>query len=303
MSKAKLHKWIAVTHPWSLPVSISPALVAISFVFYLHKTGVVLTVYWMNAILAVLGAMFFHLSGNLISEYYDFVNGVDGEDKKGAARMIVTGDFKPKTVLYYGYVLLLIGVLFGLSLFFRTGMPILYIGLMGMIFTLFYYRFKYVAWGDFVILITFGLLIALGVTYALTRQLIWESMWVSLPVGMLIVAILHANNTRDILQDKEAGIKTQAMKLGLEGSQVLYQTLLLVAYLVIAFNVVAKLLHPITFIVLLSFPMAVKNIKRMRVATIHDLSTIDILDAHTAKLVLAFSLLLSMGNFIAPYLR
>ena len=172
-----------------------------------------------------------------------------------------------------------------------------------MIFTLFYYRFKYVAWGDFVILITFGLLIALGVTYALTRQLIWESMWVSLPVGMLIVAILHANNTRDILQDKEAGIKTQAMKLGLEGSQVLYQTLLLVAYLVIAFNVVTKLLHPITFIVLLSFPMAVKNIKRMRVATINDLSTIDILDAHTAKLVLAFSLLLSMGNFIAPYLR
>lgn len=299
---SKLKYWIIAAHPWSFPASGSPALVAFSYVFYLYKTGVVSDVNWANGVIAFFGAIIFHMSGNLIGDYHDYMNGVDQLEKTGPFRVLIHKIFKPKTILIYGYIVLLLGIIIGVYLFLRTGLPLIYIGLYGIISATLYYKFKYVALGDLIIFLSFGLMIMLGVVYVMTGIINWTSLLVVSPVGLLIVAILHANNTRDMLQDKQAGIKTQAMNLGLEGSQIMYQTLLLVSYLLVAASVLLNLLHPFVFIVLITLPMALKNIKLMKQATINDLCIIQFLDTHTAKLVLVFSLLLSAGNFIAPYL-
>ena len=52
----------------------------------------------------------------------------------------------------------------------------------------------------------------------------------SVPIGLLTVAIVHANNTRDISADRAAGARTFAMALGFEGSLVVYLVELAVAY-------------------------------------------------------------------------
>lgn len=291
-----------VAHPWAFPASGSPALIAFSYVFYLYKTGVVSAVNWTYGVLAIFGAIIFHAAGNLISEYHDYMSGVDRIEKTGPIRLIVLGVFKPKPVLIYGYVVLLVGMALGIYLLINTGLPLLFIGIVGIISATLYYKFKYAALGDWVIFVCYGLSIALGVAYVMTAQLIWSVLLVSTPAGLLIVAILHANNTRDMLQDKVAGIKTQAMKLGLEGSQIMYQTLLLVAYLGVAAGVMMRLLHTVVFVVLLSFPVAIKNIKLMKTATIDNLASIQFLDTMTAKLVLMFSVLMSGANFIAPFI-
>lgn len=298
----KLKHWIMVAHPWAWPASGSPALIAFSYVFYMYKTGVIAEVNWTFGILAIIGAIIFHASGNLISEYHDYMSGVDRIEKTGPIRLIVLGVFKPKPVLIYGYIVLFVGILLGIYLLMNTGLPLLFIGIIGIISSTLYYKFKYAAMSDFVIFICYGLSIALGVAYVMTTELIWTALLVSTPVGLLIVAILHANNTRDMLQDKVAGIKTQAMKLGLEGSQIVYQTLLLAAYLFVAVAVMMRLLHPLAFVVLITFPIALKNIKLMKTATIDNLAKIQFLDTHTAKLVLIFSVLLSAANFIAPFI-
>ena len=245
---------------------------------------------------------YLYASGNLISEYHDYVSGVDKLEKTGPIRLIVLGVFKPKPVLIYGYIVLFIGILLGIYLLVNTGLPLLFIGIVGIISSTLYYKFKYAGFSDLIIFICYGLSIALGVVYVMTSELIWSTLLVSTPVGLLIVAILHANNTRDMLKDKEAGIKTQAMKLGLEGSQVVYQTLMLATYIVIAIAVMMGFLHPLVFVVLLSFPIAMKNIKLMKTATIDNLAKIQFLDTHTAQLVLMFSVLLSAANFVAPFI-
>lgn len=295
----KFKHWLTAAHPWSFPSSASPALIAISYVFYLYKTGAITEVNWTYGVLAFFGAVIFHAAGNLIGDYQDYMSGVDRMEKTGPIRLIVLGVFKPKPILIYGYIVLLVGILIGVYLLINTGLPLLFIGIVGIIAATLYYKFKYVALGDLIIFLSFGWGIALGTVYVMTGQLIWPILLVVAPTGLLIVAILHANNTRDMLQDKAAGIKTQAMNLGLEGSQVMYQTLLLVAYLLIAVAVMIRLLHPLAFLVLLSFPIAIKNIKLMKTATINDLAIIQFLDTHTAKLVLMFSLLLVAANFIA----
>lgn len=300
--QGKLMNWIKVAHPWAIPASASPALVGFSYVFYLNNTGVLTGVNWSFGVLAILGAIIFHLSGNLISEYHDYMSGVDIKEKTGPARLIVQGLFKPKTVLYYGYSVLLAGIILGVYLLVHTGLPMLAFGFIGVISTTLYYRFKYIALGDLIIFISYGLTIALGVAYVMTELLIWPILLVVTPTGLLVVAILHANNTRDMLQDKAAGIRTQAMRLGVEGSQVVYQTLLLLAYLLIAVAVWMQFLAPLSFVILLSFPLAMRNIRLMKKATLEDLGIIRFLDTDTAKLVLIFSLLLATANFVAPFM-
>lgn len=300
--QGKLMNWIKVAHPWAIPASASPALVGFSYVFYLNNTGVLTGVNWSFGALALLGAIIFHLSGNLISEYHDYMSGVDIKEKTGPERLIVQGLFKPKTVLYYGYSVLLAGIILGIYLLVHTGLPMLAFGFIGIISSTLYYRFKYMALGDLIIFISYGLAIALGVAYVMTGLLIWPVLLVVTPTGLLVVAILHANNTRDMLQDKAAGIRTQAMRLGVEGSQVVYQTILLLAYLLIVVAVWMQLLTPLAFAVFLSFPLAMKGIRLMKKVTLEDLGIIRFLDTDTAKLVLIFSLLLATANFVAPFL-
>lgn len=298
----ELKYWIIAAHPWSFPASGSPALIAYSYVFYMYKTGQISDVNWINGIIAFFGAIIFHMAGNLIGDYQDYKGGVDQLEKTGPFRVLVHKIFKPRTILIYGYIVLLIGILIGAYLFLQTGVPLIYIGLFGIVSATLYYKFKYIALGDIIIFLSFGLMVVLGMVYVMTGIINWWSLLIASPVGLLIVAILHANNTRDMLQDKKAGIKTQAMNLGLEGAQVVYQTILLFTYMLVALIVLFNLLHPLVFIVLITMPMALKNIKLMKQATIEDLGIIRFLDTDTAKLVFVFSLLFSAANFIAPYI-
>ncbi|MBF6598638.1 MAG: prenyltransferase [Fermentimonas sp.] len=298
----KLKNWIIVAHPWAWSASISPAIVAFSFIYFLFKTGGYSgEVNWINGAIGFIGMLIFHLSGNLMSEYQDYINGVDVKEKTGPPRLIVQGVFKPNTILYYAIVMLSIGILIGAYLFFKTGWPILIFGLIGIISVVFYYKFKYVALGELLIYICYAMAVPMGIAFVITGQLIWTTLLVAAPTGLLVVGILHANNTRDVNQDKAANIQTRSMKLGLEGSQIVYQTLVLVAYLLIAIVVTMNLLHPLSFAVLISFPLAKSNIKKMKIATERDLSSIAFLDARTAMLSLMFSLLLAIANVIAPY--
>ena len=296
--KQHIKNWLIAMHPWSFPASGMPALISFTFVFYLYSRGVLTDINWINGVLAIVGAVIFHAAGNLIGDYYDFIYEVDGEKKTGPVRLLVTGYFKPKTILIYSFVVLLVGIILGIYLITQSGFSLFYIGLAGILSVFFYYRLKYIALGEVVIFISFSQLVALGVVYVMTSQIIWSSLLVVAPVGLLIVGILQANNTRDLVLDKAAGIKTQAIKLGVEGSKILYQSLLLAPYVLVAIIVMAELLHSLSFLVLLSFPIALSNIKKIKQVRLDTLHEIKTLDVATSKLVAIFSILLILGNVI-----
>lgn len=298
----KLENWVLVAQPWAWNASASPAIVAYSYIFFLFKTGELSgEVNWLNGIIGFIAMLILHVSGNTMNEYQDFMKGIDGKEKTGPPRLIVQGIFKPKTVLYYSLTMLSIGSLIGAYLIVNTGWPLLVIGIVGVFSILFYHKFKYAALGELLIFICYALAVPMGIGYVLTEQLMWEILLVTTPTGLLVVDILHANNTRDVEQDRAAETRSQAMKLGLEGSQIVYQTLVLVSYMLIAILVFITILHPIAFLVLLSFPLASKNIKSMKKATNDNLQSIHFLDAETSKLTLLFSFLLAAANFIAPF--
>ena len=290
--------WILATRPWSFPASTMPSLVAASFVFYQNSENLS-TINWWLIIPIFLGVIIFHAAGNLISDYFDYTHGVDTPNNIGNTNMmIINGIFQPKTILRYGLVLLIIALLIGVSLAMVSGWQLFIIGGLGALLTVFYYKLKFSALGDLDIFLVFGMLIALGTTFVLTGIIDYTVLWISAPTGLLVTGILHANNTRDIENDTRAKISTQASVLGFNHSVKYYLFLMFAPYLMVVGLAFFGLLSWFSLIACVSMPLAIKNAKRM--LNCKKSEDIADLDGDTAKLVMIFSILLALANFITP---
>lgn len=301
-----MNNWILATRPWSLPASFVPALIAFAYAFWSVKSGITYpggmgwheplsswsVPSWLLGIFAVCGAVIFQIAGNLISDYYDFNHGVDRAGTFGSSRMLVNGAFTPRQILNFGLTALAIGIFIGMLTFLFAGPHILWIGSLGVTGTYFYYILKYHALGDLCIFIIFGILVPLGVTYSMMSTLDWHIVAVTTPIGLLIVNILHANNTRDIRDDGKASITTQAMLLGLKCSKYKYVVYTILAYAGILACSILEILPWTCVAVVLTAPIAVRNTKCMFSAhsTDHP-EAIKSLDSMTAQLVIAFGLI------------
>jgi len=277
-----------------------PAIVAISYLFF--KQSEFVSINWYYGVLALFGAVIFQASGNSISDYFDFKFNVDTKESLGTNRLLVDGVFPPKVALRFGLILLTAGSLLGLFLLFHSGWDLLWIGIIGVFGASFYCEMKYRALGDLLIFIIYGPLIGLGTAYVMTGTLIWTIVLITIPVAFLVVNILHANNTRDIRDDRKANIKTQAILLGEKGSKIQYLVLGLGAYIGIALLVAFGFYHPLTLSVFITLPITLKNIKQMQTAQIDKPERINNLDEHSAKLVMAFGIILSLSNVAAGWL-
>ncbi len=287
--------WIIATRPWSFPASAMPALFAMAYVFYMQDS--IESIHWGYGVAALLGAVLFQASGNLIGDYFDYMYKVDRKESLGSSRMLVDGVFTPKTIFWFGLIVLCIGILLGLFLWSQTGNDLLWIGIVGALGTFFYYKLKYMALGDVLIFVIYGPLIALGTAFVMTNQLYWEVVVLSIPIAFLVVNILHANNTRDMRDDKLANIKTQALLLGEKGSRIQYTFLAIGAYVAVAIFVLLNMISPLALLVIVTLPLAKKNINLIKQAKIDKPEIIKDLDAMSAQLVMAFTLMYALGIF------
>lgn len=294
--KHTLKDWIILTRPWGHVLSFMPAVLAIAYAFYRSSTES-MEINWWYGILAALAAPILQSGGNLISDYYDYKNNVDREGTYGSSPMLVDKIFTTKEVFWFGIICMAVGNLIGLYLLFNTSFHLLWIGLIGVFGSYFYFFFKYKALGDLTIFVIYGQLISLGTYLVMTNMLSWEILLIAAAPGLLIVNVLHANNTRDIKNDKVANIKTMAMLLGVKGSIRYYTVLGLGAYLLVLVTVLIGIQHWLTLIVFLSFPLLVKAIKQMRSADIDRLENIKQMDEVSAQLVMVFVTLQVIGTF------
>ena len=294
--KHTLKEWFMVTRPWGYALSIMPAVLAVAYVFF-ENSITPMDVNWWYGILAVIASPVLQAGGNMMSDYYDYKNNVDREETYGSSRMLVNKQFEPKEVYWFSISCMVIGNLIGLFLLFNTSFHLLWIGVAGLIGSYFYFFMKYRALGDLNIFIIYGQLISLGTYLVMTNALSWKMLLVAAAPGLLIVAVLHANNTRDITHDSVAKIKTAAMLFGIKGSILYYAALLIGSYLLIVLCVVFGIQHWASLIIFLSFPMAWKLMKQMRTADKEKPENIQRLDEGTAQLVMIYMLLLVVGNF------
>jgi 1,4-dihydroxy-2-naphthoate octaprenyltransferase len=154
--------------------------------------------------------------------------------------------------------------------------------------------------GDLLIYLTFGPLMVFGTYFALTGSymLMIDIAIISIPVGFLVVGILHANNTRDIKFDVESNIRTFASTIGFKASQNYYYFLVFGSYAAVVLFIALSILPLWSLLVFLSTPIAMKNVNVMAAGNPNDPKTIAMLDVMTAQLHLVFGVLLSISLLI-----
>lgn len=295
MSKHPFGHWVIAVRPWSFPASAMPIIVTLAFLFWKGAD-----INWGLGVWTLINMLLFHIAGNVWSDYNDFKKTVDREDTYGA-KTLTTGMFQPKEIRNLAIATLAVGVASGLSLVALTGFPLLWIGLAGAAFTLLYPALKFNALGDFCILMTFAFLPTLGTAYITTGVVDWSVLWIALPVGLITDGILHSNNTRDMVPDKRAEIKTLAMGIGAKASAVMYGVEVLLPFAWVAVCSILGIMPLSTIIIFLTLPIAMGCSQTMMKSVKRGVSIIGDLDVRTANLQLMFSVLLSVA-FIAAKL-
>ena len=302
---------LRAARPWSFGATVAPVLYGTALAYAAEDAFsaplLVLT------LVTTLGV---HAAGNLINTLYDFERGFDSAGSSDTT--LVSGQLKPGQVAALarrayavaaaaaapllaaavglpvatrgvlalasraplGHLLGALG-LGGLSAFVYTGGP----GL------------KYRALGDVLISLTFGPLLV-GFAYLVQAGVAPGAapLVASLALAAPIEAILHANNARDVDEDRANGVKTLAGMLGPARSKVLYRGLMAAPFALAAHAAWAN--GAFAALPLLAAPAALKLVGEF------DAGDLRALPKRTAKYTMRLGLLLVAGALLpAPPLK
>jgi len=308
-SVSLLKKWIIAFRPWALPASTMPVVFGTSLAVVIGKAPFSLGLF----LLALGGMIVLHTAANMLSDVFDFNRGLD-RDITPVSGAIVRGWLSARQVAAGSAFLFVIGTAIGLYLVSVTGKTLLLIGGLGLAVGLFYTALKYHALGDLAVFLNFGLLGSLGAWVVQTRRFSWIPVVWTVPMAMLVVAILHANNWRDSISDRERRVTTVAALLGDRGSLFYYGflvfgSLAIIVGLIFLPRLVSSQLAamPLTFlVVMLALPQVLSLWGRaLRRHTPRRPMDFLILDGATANYNLVFGLLCTAAvwlNFVVAKL-
>jgi 1,4-dihydroxy-2-naphthoate polyprenyltransferase len=197
---------------------------------------------------------------NMVNEYYDYVRGLDNEQSVGIGGAIVRDGIRPKTVLNLAFIFFGISVLLGVYICLESNWWIAVIGTICMIAGYLYTGgprpIAYTPFGELVAGLFMGLIIIVLSFYIQTDMITAKSILISIPISVLVGAILLANNIRDLDGDKENGRRTIAILIGRKNAITLLGLMLLSAFVWISAMVVFGSLSLFTFLIFLSIPKA-----------------------------------------------
>jgi 1,4-dihydroxy-2-naphthoate octaprenyltransferase len=256
-----LKKWLIAMRPWALPASTMPVVFGTSLAVVIGEA----TLDFVKFILALLAMIILHSAANVLSDVFDFRRGLDTmvTPVSGA---IVRGWITTKQAAVFCVFLFAVGSALGVVLVIMTGTVLLIIGAVGMAIGVFYAGLKYHALGDLAVFLNFGILGSLGAWVVQTKNFSWIPVVWTIPMAMLVSAILHANNWRDASTDTEKKVTTMASLFGDRGSLAYYAFLIYGPFVIVfGFILLPRLVSaqleamPWTFfLILLALPNAIK---------------------------------------------
>jgi len=241
---------------------------------------------------------------NMFNEYYDFKRGLDTEHSIGIGGAIVRDGISPRTVMALALTLYGISLLLGIYICIETSWWLALIGSLSMLCGYLYtggpYPIAYTPLGELFAGFFMGCLIILISFFIQTGDVSGISILVSIPVSILVGAILLANNIRDHDGDKEFGRKTLAILLGRENAIRFLAGMFIAAFLLVAVFIATGITSAWTAVVVLSAPKAINAVKGFKAGK----APIQMMPAMkaTAQTNTIFGFLLSIGLLIGFFL-
>ncbi|MGD8717425.1 MAG: 1,4-dihydroxy-2-naphthoate octaprenyltransferase [Candidatus Zixiibacteriota bacterium] len=258
-----MKKWIVAIRAPFFTAAIAPAVVGVAVAFYEGYA-----VNWWHAIIALVGLMAIHGGTNLANDYFDHRSKNDWVNKtptpfSGGSRVIQQGALSPRAVLIYALACFAVGIVCGLYLWRVTpGNVVLWLGIVGVasgfLYTALPIAIGYRGIGEFFVGLNFGPLAVLGAHYVQAGTLSPAALMASIPVGLLIAAVLYINEFPDYEADRQVNKRTLIVIFGPERSRYGYIAIIALTYAAIAAFVAIAGLPAWALLGLLTLPLAVK---------------------------------------------
>ena len=295
MNKSKLKEFFMCTRPHSYPASIAPVLFGATYALgYEIKFSI------LKFILFLLACLLIQAATNLFNEYYDYKHGLDKVDSEGISGSIVKGNLSPREVMVGALVLYALVFILGLILTFMTSLYVLLVGLVCMLAGYFYtggkYPIAYSPFGEVVSGFFMGTIIISLSFYFQTGYVNADIIVVSLPLFIMIGAILLANNIRDLDNDKESGRRTYAILVGRNNAIKTMAISFIVVYLLNVLFIITKYASWWNLLVFVTIPLAIKIIKGF--SENNHKTTMAPFMVLTAKLTIFVGFIMSLANIL-----
>jgi 1,4-dihydroxy-2-naphthoate polyprenyltransferase len=222
--------WIKATRAETTVVSLSSIIIGIC----LASKEVRINCFFL--LLTILYGIFLHLATNLSNDYFDYIKGVDTEERIAPYSTIQTHETSLKQVRRAFSIFYLLAFFLGLILITKGGVLAAILFTFPIIFSYYYTAgpkpLGYLGYGELLVLIFFGPFACFGTYYLQTLKLSILPIIASLGPGCLSVAVLIVNNLRDINIDRKAQKITLAVRLGKNVTKLEYLISLFIAFLV-----------------------------------------------------------------------
>jgi 1,4-dihydroxy-2-naphthoate polyprenyltransferase len=286
--------WWRGARPRTLGLGVVPVLVGAAAAGHV--------VAW-RLVAALVVAAGLQIGVNFANDYFDGVRGVDTRERMGPPRLVASGAATPHAVLAAALFSLGLAAVSGLALALATTpVPILAVGALALMAALMYSGgprpYASLGVGELMVFLFFGLMATCGSAYVMVETVPAAAWWGGGVMGLLAVAVLVANNLRDIPTDEASGKRTLAVRLGDHRTRVLYRTCVVGSFATIVAGVVAFIADESIgmpqwgLFGLIAWPLAIRPLERIRAASGRDL--ISVLTG-TAALHAACGLTLALG--------
>jgi len=247
-------RWLIATRAAVLITTIFSATFAGIFAY---RVGEFNLLRW---ILVVIGLYLAHGTNNFLNDYTDFVRGVDVDNYYRAQygpQPLLHGLMTKKELLTYAGITGAVAASCGIILGFMRGESTWLLMGLGVFFVLFYtYPLKYIALGEFAILVVWGPLMVAGGYYVITGlPWDWNIVIASLPHAFGVTSMLFGKHIDKLKADKDMKIYTLPVVLGETVSRWAMTILLILSYLTVVYLIATRFFTPVMLLVFLTVPI------------------------------------------------
>ena len=236
--KVTFADWVEGARLRTLPLAVAPVAAGAGLAHMVREFS------WPLTLLAFAVALFLQIGVNFSNDYSDGIRGTD-DFRVGPARLTGSGIVDPKKVLTVALACFALAAVAGLIAVVLSGRWwFLVAGVLAIAAAWFYTGGKkpygYMGLGEVMVFVFFGVVATAGTYWLQATTVIQEVWWVSTGVGLFAVAVLTANNVRDIPTDTKAGKRTLSVIIGARASKIFYTVCVLLPFIVpalyVAFN-------------------------------------------------------------------
>ena len=234
-----MNAWVAGARPRTLGAGVVPVLVGTAAAdrFIAWRFGA-----------ALLVAIGLQVGVNYLNDYFDGIRGVDTPERVGPTRLVASGVASPVAVLIAALASIAVAGFGGLALALVTQpVLILFVGALALVAAFAYSGgprpYAGLGLGEVMVFVFFGLMATCGTAFVMAETVPAAAWWCGAVLGLLAVAILVANNLRDIPTDAVAGKRTLAVRLGDVRTRTLYRACVVAAFATIVLGVLAFILE------------------------------------------------------------